>query len=423
MIQPIIYPLADDAIRTEFLESIAEDLRLLGHEATIRHTGERAQFECKLLDFSEADVGTRRAALLAARNRNLQEEVETILELERRGLLDYMIPGDDLDIEAIQPEVRIVDPRSDVPGYYPKSRGLAIVDYYSRMQSAPYSKGAFRRFHVLVFDMGQRRETLMGIISLSSPAYSLHARDNHFGWYNTGERIPNEVNAIKKQGLKRIAQLSVYMALEPYAHLHTSKLLATLALSDPIQTEFRVRYNDPLLAVVTTAVFGPDAQAINDIRTPRIMGSSDYNGRLYRQVGTTSEYSTLVISPRSHNLAKMVIAGTRDPDNLTEIGRLSSAQRIQRALAICGLSRQVMRMYDKGIWVGVLSNRNLDILRGNSDVDTALTAFAVENIVAHWKRYILPKALDGGTAPSEVTSFDPTRAALSNVLDPDDKDS
>ena len=101
----------------------------------------------------------------------------------------------------------------------------------------------------------------LGVICISSDFLDLTPRDNHIGW-------PRE---LKTQGgmINHTAIGSTIVPLQPLGFNYVGgKLLALLCLADPIQELWKKLYNDTLVSVTTTSLYG---------RT-KVDGLSQYDG-------------------------------------------------------------------------------------------------------------------------------------------------
>ncbi len=88
-------------------------------------------------------------------------------------------------------------------------------------------------------------------MSFSSDIYNLESRDKLIGW---------NVD-IKNDNLKNIMNLSTCVSLQPFGfNYNGGKLLASLAFSKEIYKHFYKKYDDYLLGITTTSLYGKSIQ-------------------------------------------------------------------------------------------------------------------------------------------------------------------
>ena len=108
-----------------------------------------------------------------------------------------------------------------------------------------------RQIYIIVAD--ELTDKYLGIISLSSDYLNLSNRDDLIGWTIT-EKIDNHK-------LNHIMNISTCVPLQPFGFNFTGgKLLTKLVFSQEIQNIFREKYNDSLLGITTTSLYGKSIQ-------------------------------------------------------------------------------------------------------------------------------------------------------------------
>jgi len=128
-----------------------------------------------------------------------------------------------------------------------------IWNYYRRnvssLKKPDTAKLIGRQFHILVKDLTS--EKYLGIISLSSDVYNLGERDRHIGWSFQD----------KETKLNNIMNISTCVPLQPFGYnFNGGKLMASLAFSLEIMTYYREKYDDSLLGIITTSLYGKSIQ-------------------------------------------------------------------------------------------------------------------------------------------------------------------
>lgn len=412
-----VYTLPNDALRSEFLASLADDLRLLNHAVDVHQNENGTEFAFRPNDFNSLGRDEIGALYRRIRNRQLLEdeaELNFIRKMEADDVLDLFIDGQDLQIDQIEPEVRIAD----------SSIQKDIYRYCRNLQTIPTSSGVGRRFSALVYDVGQEKEVLMGAIGLAGTTYSLRDRDNYFKWTDIDSR--SEQKQVKDVGLKHIMQLSVCMAVEPYNYLCATRLIALLAFSTPIQEEFQQRYEDhfPLLALVTTSATHLHAPIFTRIHPNRLEPKEEYenySSLLFRRVGETSEYSTIMLCNRTVELAKRLVGAVQptdgnDTENPIRMG-LSKGQLITRALRLCGLDKEVIRTNRRGLFVGCLHPNNLAILRREAAPEEAVLTLDVRSATEYWKKALKARCERSTDRLNKLQTFKCSELALTKQLE------
>jgi uncharacterized protein DUF4338 len=164
------------------------------------------------------------------------------------------------------------------------------------LQRVPSGRRLGRQLRVLVYDSAQPNPALVGAIGLASPLYRLGSRDRHLGWASSSSA------AIRHFGLRRTMDLAVCVSTPAYAGMRVSKLLAMISVSAPLAEHYASRYDEPLLAVITTCASGSHCACFN-----RIMIRP---GGLFRKVGETAGYTTSHFSNATIKAARELVLGS-----------------------------------------------------------------------------------------------------------------
>src|SRR5882724_1678998 len=261
-----------------FIEAFADDLRFVGLRPRISVRKDALKLVGPTHEFNPSEyakIGDK------IRSRRLWDQREAIRAFETSSLRLLFVDGNEIDPQHIRPKVEVC--RTDAE--------FATHRYCRLQQSVPSGPRVGRRIAALIYDVGQNRRALMGAIMLASPLYSVRARDAFLGWANR--------KLVKDAGLKRTMDLSLCMALPPYNELLAGKLMATLAVSSTMSKEFSTRYDDHLLAVTTTSATGLHCPIFN-----RIMIRP---GGLYRRIGETTGYTTMILGDLTLHAARELI--------------------------------------------------------------------------------------------------------------------
>lgn len=147
------------------------------------------------------------------------------------------------DIKKIKISLEFVENKKqqDIWNYYRR--------YVSSLKKIKDAKLIGRQIYILVKDLSTSK--YLGIISLSSDVYSFEDRDKYIGW-NLED---------KKTKLSMLMNMSTCVPLQPFGfNFNGGKLLASLVFSQEVQEYFQHKYNEPLLGITTTSLYGKSIQ-------------------------------------------------------------------------------------------------------------------------------------------------------------------
>ena len=164
---------------------------------------------------------------------------------------NFWIPKTPEDYLELQPELLYTNKEENLPELW-----NCIRTFSSTMKN---NSNIGRNLNFVVRDKVTKK--YLGVICISSDFLDLTPRDNHIGW-------PRE---LKTQGgmINHTAIGSTIVPLQPLGFNYVGgKLLALLCLADPIQELWKKLYNDTLVSVTTTSLYG---------RT-KVDGLSQYDG-------------------------------------------------------------------------------------------------------------------------------------------------
>jgi hypothetical protein len=247
----------------------------------------------------------------------------------------------------------------------------------------------------LVIDRGHR-DAVIGLIGLADPVFSLGCRDKYVSW----------------DAEQRRARLACVMdafalgAVPPYSGLLGGKLVALLAISDPVREAFANRYGhrrtlitgrDPAaeLALVTTASALGRSSVYNRLHRPDgklafepvgyTAGSGDFHftGPIYEELAAFAAQNT---------------TGTHRHERWANRGGAGSFRNrrevIQRALQALGYAARPMRLHGvrRQVFCAPLATNATAWLAGDDPVLEPNTLKMVE-IIEWWRqRWALPRA-------------------------------
>jgi|SRR5580704_766420 hypothetical protein len=364
--------------KCDFLKSFSADLRKVGLRASTYELGGKLVFKCctEHLDrFSQS-------AMQVARSRRLEERWAFINSLQEQGIGIQFTKGADLNPDAVAPQLFPCESKKD----------KEIFEFCRLTQSVPTARMLYRQLPFIVRDVAHRGLPIVGILGLSSPVYSLGARDQFLGWQANHSDL-------KEKGLNSCLQLSVCMAVPPYSYLRAGRLIASLALCDEVAREYAMRYSrngksPSLLGVVTLSAKGIHAPIFNRIKLR--------NGGLYRRIGCTSGYSSLAFSVKTLAAARALVIQHDGscPDN-------RSISTVKRALNLCRVPREGFLQIglQKGVYIGVPDDGALEALR-SARTNYQPTYPTVAAAISVWRQDV-KKALRIAENVEKFLGFDP----------------
>jgi hypothetical protein len=363
-----------------FLKSIVKDLRYVGISARALSRNSIIRISVQIPDYTHAGISKY---MELTRSNQIRSATPFIKRVERAGMKEHFLVGSKLKIEKISPRIRICNDAED----------FEIFRYCGLLQSVPSGQRIGRRMSVLVYDDGQKgTPVIMGAIGLASSMYTLGCRDKHLEW--TGPRAKK----LKEIGLKRIMDLALCVSVPPYSFLLGGKLMALLAMSDPIRNEFKRKYGAPLLGISTSCATGVHCPIFN-----RIMVRP---GGLYRHIGETTGYSISFFSKDTFRAARLLLLSQR---RLSE-GALSlrPMRILNEALQACDLpSGPLIRLgLRKAIYFGVLSEKSLRGLKMGLQA-VPKDSLSGTDAVQYWKLVLLSKRSQQAETLKRVKSFKP----------------
>ncbi len=117
--------------------------------------------------------------------------------------------------------------------------------HFCHSASWKQSPGRLLRYYVI----DEPTNTFLGFISLGSDFIGVGGRDAFIGW-STEDKL-------KGGRLRHTAMGSSIAAVQPFGfNYNGGKLMALLTASDVVQDEWKSRYNDDLVGVTTTSLYG-----------------------------------------------------------------------------------------------------------------------------------------------------------------------
>lgn len=199
-------------------------------------------YNFKILKINNSDVTIKEQILSLCKN------VKTIKQEKFYNVPEFydnlMFKSQDIDsIKNIKIGIEFVNNKNqqDIWNYYRRT--------VSSLKKIDNAKLIGRQIYILVKDLTTQK--YLGIISLSSDIYNLEQRDNFIKWNF----------ADKKDKLGYIMNMSTCVPLQPFGfNFNGGKLLASLVFSKEVLIHFRDKYNNELLGITTTSLYGKSIQ-------------------------------------------------------------------------------------------------------------------------------------------------------------------
>lgn len=174
--------------------------------------------------------------------KNTLEKNEKAIRRYEKKLIQYIANGDEVVPEKIDPELILVQH---------KSEHERLFRYISLHWSIPVSSGYGRRMRFLLMDRSNGK--VIGIFALGDPVFSLRDRDTWIGWNRE----------TRQQRLYHVMDAYVLGAVPPYSYLLGGKFVALSTLSNEVRKHFQKKYEEnrpliskkqkpPILAMITT---------------------------------------------------------------------------------------------------------------------------------------------------------------------------
>jgi len=254
-----------------------------------------------------------------------RSEARKYLGPKENHFLEHIANGYEVDPEKIFPH--LIEIKAG-------SFNEKLFRYIALHWSIPVSSGYGRRIRFLVKD--RQNGKVIGLIGLSDPVFALKSRDTWVGWDHIRRR----------DALYHVLDAFVLGAVPPYSQLLCGKLIALLALSNPIRRAFRRKYKDtksiirkrqrkPLLAMITTTSALGRSSVYNRLRVE--------DTTFWQSVGFTEGYGQFHFSngiyARLHSFAK-----ENCPPSARNIawgdGFRNKREVLKKALPLLGLSKE-----------------------------------------------------------------------------------
>ena len=200
--------------------------------------------------------------------------------------------------------------------------------------------------------------------------------------------------------------------MPPYNYLFGAKYISTLPFCDYVQEKFKERYNDQLLAVVSTSATGLHCPIYNRISLKKIRPMHLFQEGerllLYERIGETSEYSTAILSKETANKAGILMNqfGVDEINKPENKSPYSKQRNLYKSLDICGISKEVLMLNKKGVYLGTITNNSLPYLKqGTNPENFTENEIAFNTLTTFFTNELIPRALRQDIRMQKLAEF------------------
>jgi len=240
-------------------------------------------------------------------------------------------PKEPMDFLTLKPVLLKVDTKSQSDEF------IELMDVITSFAAPPYIRG--KQLKYIVKDEVSKK--YLGVIRLCSDFFLLGPRDDHIGW--TKE---NKVNG----KLNSILAMNACLPVQPFGYNYTGgKLLALLALSDVVMSDWNEKYSDsPLAGLVTTGLYG---------------GFSQYSGLkpYWKGIGITNSEIPKLPSMRVYKQIREWIK-TDFPETYEKLQTVTYAKTRFVSFAYKKLGISLMQPVSRGVFFSQLYDNTLEFL-------------------------------------------------------------
>ena len=131
----------------------------------------------------------------------------------------------------------------------------------------------------------------------------------------------------------------------------------------------------------------------------------------------TRGYSTSFVQSETVELARRLgsVAGLQQPNNKAIRTDWSKDRIIKFALKQCQVSRNVLQLNPKAIYLGALDDSHIAHLQ-NSNIETVHRTLTVDQASAWWVQQEMSKVVEGEHFDKKLSTYKPSELKLSRTL-------
>lgn len=243
-------------------------------------------------------------------------------------------------------------------------KDIDIFDYYRyNVSSMPQSKTPGRILRILVRDITSKK--YLGIIQFSTDLLNSELKDSNIGIN------PTKKGRLKKHIRDNSANLSICVPLQPFGfNFCGGKLLAMLAFSKEIVSQFNNKYESNLAMISTTSIHG------KSIQYDRL--------KELKYIGLTHGYGTCHID---QNFYEDCIDFIKESLPNANVKKMSKCRVLNITLQKLGLDKEYLNHgQQRGIYVGFTgSEAKQFLLKDITEFDSNLLK-NIDDICEFWKK-------------------------------------
>ena len=222
----------------------------------------------------------------------------------------------------------------------------------------------------------------LGVICITGDFIDLTPRDNYIGW--------GREHKTKSCKLNHSCIGSTIVPLQPLGFNYTGgKLLALLCLSDVVQNQWKENYDNTLVSITTTSLYGKSKASFlsqyDNLKHWKKMGYS--SGSLTYEM-TKSVETEMLRYFKKHDTERYFLHYVAKNENGLMLKRDHRNRYRTRAFSKLNIPKEIVRSeHHRGIYYSPLYNNTCEFLRGEITEDKLVKSFdtSVEYLVNLWK--------------------------------------
>lgn len=240
------------------------------------------------------------------------------------------------------------------------------------VSSFPFRRSPGRNNYFLVKNAYDEKN--LGIIDIAADFLALGPRDRHIGW-DKNDKITRNRN---------IANISVCVPTRHFGYnMCGGKLLTLLAASDVVANHWKEKYNDELVGLTVTSLYGRGVQ---------------YNRlKHFKYLGLTQGQGTVQIDEGLYQQMRLVVEEEEGeiPGGQFTSGKNSRINIIRKASDYLGIDARTLTTHGnrRGIYWCDRGEKTSEFLKG-IDKEFKPYDLSVDTLVNHWKERWAYKRLD-----------------------------
>ncbi len=416
----ITMPSPDPLLRTEFLDSLAEDLSFFGYSLGHSTNGGRSLSTIQmpnLREYSDDNMKSMmREGYVKIQNKNRKNKKSFVDEMKNLIHEKQLFSNNPLELAKLNPVVKRVTTKEE----------KKLHNYLRMLQNIPSSKSIGRVCDLIIYhepdsDDDNEHKHIIGIVGLGSSGYSSGGRDRLFGWADNTDISKSQIQIAKQSALRSILQINCVLVAPPYENspLRISKLLSMAVFSEEVVAHYQKKYKSPLLCAISTAGFSLTAPlferiSIGDlkkyflkVKKEKVESADEknitrsqsdafelwvnpsfekesrkkYRNCVFYKEAETSSICTNIVSEKTKEIAREYCNSS---GSIKNIRSLNSA--FLKALNLSGINESIFNISPRGIYIGLLDNSFITKLSSGDIENVSSYCIPWEKWFLHWKK-------------------------------------